>query len=123
MSIDVSQFRGSIPSDYFHRDVKIYEGNLPENLSGHVFIVAPYYRKQDRHLFVGEGVTIRWDLKPQEKKIKVHSKKLDTWDSFWHFIHGKLLPQAFFPAKLGFLGVSEIANTAIVNMDGRLIRD
>ena len=121
MSIDVSQFRGSIPSNYLCQDVKVYEGTLPENLSGHVFIVAPYHRENDRHLFAGEGVTIRWDLKPQGGKIKVHSKKLDTWDSSWHFIHGKLMPKAFFPAKLGLLGVAEIANTAIVNMDGRLI--
>ena len=121
MSIDVSKFRGSIPSGYSCKDVEIYQGTLPENLSGHVVIVGPYHRKNDRHLFTGEGVIIRWDLKPQEGKIKVHSKKLETWDSFWHFIHGKLLPKAFFPAKLGLFGVAEIANTAVVNMDGRLI--
>lgn len=122
MLIDiVRQFRGSIPTGYSCKDVKVYEGTLPENLSGHVFIVAPYHRANDRHLFAGEGVTIRWDLQPQEGKIKVHSKKLDTWDSFWHFIHGKLMPKAFFPARLGFFGVAEIANTALVNMDGRLI--
>ena len=120
----VRQFRGSIPENYVCKDVKVYEGTLPENLSGHVFIVSPYHRDNDRHLFAGEGVTIRWDIKPQEGKIKVHSKKLDTWDSFWHSIQlplGELLPKAFFPAKLGFFGVAEIANTAIVNMDGRLI--
>ena len=125
MSIDVvRQFRGSIPSGYWCKDVEIYEGALPENLSGHVFIVAPYHRKNDRHLFTGEGVIIRWDLKPQEGKIQVHSKKLKTWDSFWHSVQlplGELLPKAFFPAKLGLFGVAEIANTAVVNMDGRLI--
>ena len=121
MSIDVNKFRGSIPSGYLCKDVEIYEGTLPENLSGHVFIVAPYHRKHDRHLFTGEGVIIKWDLQPQQGKIKVHSNKLKTWDSFWHFIHGKLLSKAFFPARLGLFGVAEIANTAIVNMDGRLI--
>lgn len=121
MSIDVSQFRGSIPSGYLCKDVKIYEGTLPENLSGHVFIVAPYHRQNDRHLFTGEGVIIKWDLQPQQGRIKVHSNKLKTWDSFWHFIHGKLLSKAYFPAKLGLFGVAEIANTAIVNLDGRLI--
>jgi carotenoid cleavage dioxygenase-like enzyme len=121
MSIDVSKFRGSIPSGYLCKDVEIYEGTLPENLSGHVFIVAPYHRKNDRHLFTGEGVIIRWDLQPQDGKIKVHSNKLKTWDSFWHFVHGKILSKAFFPARLGLFGVAEIANTAIVNLDGRLI--
>lgn len=121
MSIDVSKFRGSIPSGSLSQDIKICEGTLPENLSGHVFIVAPYHRQNDRHLFTGEGVIIKWDLQPQQGKIKVHSNKLKTWDSFWHFIHGKLLSKAFFPARLGLFGVAEIANTAIVNMDGRLI--
>ncbi|MCU0536287.1 MAG: carotenoid oxygenase family protein [Hydrococcus sp. Prado102] len=121
MSIDVSKFRGSIPSGYLCQNIKISEGIWPENLSGHVFIVGPYHRKNDSHLFTGEGVIIKWDLKPEEGKIKIHSKKLKTWDSFWHFIHGKLLPKVFFPARLGFFGVAEIANTAIVNLDGRLI--
>ena len=121
MSIDVSQFRGSIQSGYLCKDAEIYEGTWPENLSGHVFIVSPYHRKNDRHLFTGEGVIIKWDLQPQEGKIQIHSNKLKTWDSFWHFVHGKLMPKAFFPAKLGLFGVAEIANTAIVNMDGRLI--
>ena len=121
MSIDVGWFQGLIPSGYWSADAKVYQGTLPENLSGHVFIVSPYHRQNDRHLFTGEGVIIRWDLKPQEGKIRVHSKKLVTWDSFWHFIHGKLMPKAFFPAKLGLFGVAEIANTAVVNMDGRLI--
>ncbi|WP_144863268.1 carotenoid oxygenase family protein [Hyella patelloides] len=124
MSIDVSKFRGSIPSGNLCEDAKIYEGTLPENLSGHVFIVAPYHRKNDSHLFMGEGVIIKWALQPQPGKIQVHSNKLKTWDSFWHWVQlplGKLLPKAFFPARLGFLGVAEIANTAIVNMKGRLI--
>ena len=121
MSIDVFQFRGSIPPNYLCKDVKVYEGSLPENLSGHVFIVAPYHRENDRYLFAGEGVTIRWDLKPQEGKIKVHSKKLDLFDDFEHFMHGKLMPKAFFPINLGFFGVSAIANNAIVNIDNRLI--
>jgi carotenoid cleavage dioxygenase-like enzyme len=121
MSLDVSKFRGSIPPGYLSKDVKIYEGKLPDNLSGHVFIVAPFHRENDRHLFTGEGVIIKWDLQPQEGQIKVHSKKLKTWDSWWHFIHGKLLSRAYFPAKLGLFGVAEIANTAIVNLDDRLI--
>ena len=98
------------------------KGTWPENLSGHVFIVAPFHRDSDRHLFAGEGVIIRWDLKAEKDKVKVHSKKLKTWDSFWR----KVLPiynlsQAFFPAVINPLGISEIANTAIVNMNGRLI--
>ena len=122
MSIDVSKFRGSIQSGYLCKDAEICDGIWPENLSGHVFIVAPYHRENDRHLFAGEGVIIRWDLQAENDRIKVHSKKLKTWDSFWR----KLLPiynlsKAFFPAVISPLGVSEIANTAIVNMNGRLI--
>lgn len=123
MPIDVNKFRG--PSKLANlSDAEIFEGNWPHNLSGHVFIVAPYYRKDDNHLFTGEGVVIRWDLQAQDGKIKVCSKKLETWDSFWHQLRlplGKFLPKVFFPARIGLFGISEIANTAIVNMDGRLI--
>jgi carotenoid cleavage dioxygenase-like enzyme len=123
MSMDVSKFRDSTKLANLSKDVEI-SGTWPENLSGHVFVVAPYHRENDRHLFAGEGLIIKWDLQPQQGKIKVHSKKLKTWDSFWHRVQlplGKLLPKAFFPAKFGFFGIAEIANTAIVNMGGRLI--
>ena len=124
MSIDVSKLRDSAQiADLREFDVEIYDGTWPEQLSGYVFIVAPYHRKNDRHLFAGEGVIIRWKLETQQAKIKVQSKKLETWDGFWRDtlppIHN-LLP-AFFPAVISPFGVSEIANTAIVNMDGRLI--
>ncbi len=123
MAVDVSKFRGFANLTGLSEDVEI-DKTWPENLSGHVFIVAPCHRKNDRHLFAGEGVIIRWDLQPQEGKVKVHSKKLNTWDSFWHSIQSplsELLPEAFFPARLGLIGIAEIANTAIVNMNGRLI--
>ncbi len=123
MSVDVSKFRSFANSANLCDEVEI-EGVLPENLSGHVFIVAPFHRRHDRHLFAGEGVIIRWDLQSQQGKVKVHHKKLNTWDSFWHSIQSplsELLPEAFFPARLGAIGIAEIANTAMVNMDGRLI--
>ena len=123
MLVDVSKFRSSANSTSLCKYAKI-EGDWPENLSGHVFIVAPCHRQYDRHLFAGEGVVIRWDLQPQQKRIEVHSKKINTWDSFWHLIRSplsELLPEAFFPARLGLIGIAEIANTAMVNMDGRLI--
>jgi carotenoid cleavage dioxygenase-like enzyme len=96
----------------------------PENLSGHVFIIAPCHRQYDRHLFTGEGVIIRWDLKPEAGKIKVYSNKLKTWGNFWNLIQSpltKLLPESFFPARLSLIGFAEIANTAIINMNNRLI--
>lgn len=123
MSIDVSKFRSFASSTNLCEDVKI-EGVWPEKLSGHVFIVAPFHRRHDRHLFAGEGVIIKWDLQPQQEKIRVYSQKLNTWDSFWHSIQSplsELLPEAFFPARLGLIGVGELANTAMVNMGGRLI--
>ena len=123
MSVDVSKFRNFVNSTNLYEDVEI-EGVWPENLSGHVFIVAPFHRQHDHHLFAGEGVIIRWDLESQQGRVKVHHKKLNTWDSFWHLIKSPLteiLPEAFFPARLGLIGIAEIANTAIVNMGGRLI--
>jgi carotenoid cleavage dioxygenase-like enzyme len=123
MSVDVSKFRNFTDSHSSYEDIEI-EGNWPDNLSGHIFIVAPYHRKTDRHLFAGEGVIIRWDLQPQGKKIRVQRHKLDTWDSFWHKIQSpisEIFPEAFFPARLGLIGIAEIANTAIVNLNGRLI--
>lgn len=103
-------------------DAKIIEGTWSENLSGYVFMVVPFHRENDRHLFAGEGVIIKWNLKAQNGNIKVHANRLRTWDSFWN---GKLpiynLSKAFFPAVISPLGVSEIANTAVVNMNGRLI--
>lgn len=125
MSVDITKFRSYTNTDNYCLDVEI-EGVWPENISGHVFIVAPFHRQHDRHLFAGEGVVIDWNLQPQQGKIKVRSKKLDTWDSFWHsnsvqLPFSELLPEAFFPARLGLIGIGELANTAIVNMNGRLI--
>ncbi|MCZ8050221.1 MAG: carotenoid oxygenase family protein [Microcystis aeruginosa K13-05] len=96
----------------------ITEGHWPENLSGYVFIVCPFHRKNDRHLFSGEGVIIKWDLQGKNNQVNVYSKKLKTWDSFWR----KVLPifnisQATFPAVVSILGCSEIANTAIVKLE------
>ncbi|MFM6899526.1 MAG: carotenoid oxygenase family protein, partial [Microcystis panniformis] len=96
----------------------ITEGHWPENLSGYVFIVCPFHRKNDRHLFSGEGVIIKWDLQGKNNQVNVYSKKLKTWDSFWR----KVLPifnisQATFPAVVSILGSSEIANTAMVKLE------
>lgn len=122
MSVDVSNFRTDVSSTSLSESIEI-KGNWPD-LSGHVYIVAPFHRPHDRHLFAGEGVIIKWDLQPQEEKISVHSKKLNTWDSFWHSFQSpisEILPEAFFPARIGLIGVGELANTAIVNMNGRLL--
>lgn len=117
MPVDVNKFRCSILADLAHHEATI-SGQWPENLSGHVFIVGPYQRIQsDRHLFAGEGVAIRWDLKPQDGKIKFHNKKLDTWDSFWRAVFPIFnLLKGFLPAVISPLGVSEIANTAILKI-------
>lgn len=123
MSVDVNKFRNFTNSSSLCEDIQI-EGDWADNLSGHIFIVAPCHRQTDRHLFAGEGVIIRWDLQPQEGKVRVQRQKLNTWDSFWHSVQSpisEILPEAFFPARLGLIGVAEIANTGIVNMDGRLI--
>lgn len=125
MSVDVKNFRSVANLTKFSLDAEI-EGVWPKSISGHVFIVAPFHRQHDHHLFAGEGVIIKWDLQSQQGKIKVHSQKLNTWDSFWHsnsmqLPFSELLPEAFFPARLGMIGVGELANTAIVNMNGRLI--
>lgn len=125
MSVDVTKFRSYTNTANCCLDVKI-EGVWSEDISGHVFIVAPFHRQHDRHLFAGEGVVIDWNLQPQQGKIQVRSKKLDTWDSFWHsnsvqLPFTELLPEAFFPARLGMIGIGELANTAIVNMNGRLV--
>ena len=125
MSIDVTKFKASSSLARLGEfEGEIYEQTKPwpEHLAGHVFIIAPYHRKNDRHLFAGEGVIIKWNLQPHQDKIKVQSKKLKTWDSFWRYILPKFnLSKAFFPAVISPLGVSEIANTAIINMNGRLI--
>lgn len=118
MSVDVNKFRNFTNSSSLCEDIQI-EGDWADNLSGHIFIVAPCHRQTDRHLFAGEGVIIRWDLQPQEGKVRVQRQKLNTWDSFWHSVQSpisEILPEAFFPARLGLIGVAEIANTGIVNM-------
>ena len=124
MSINISKFRSWTNSTSSSTNVDI-EGDWPD-LSGHIFLVAPFHRRHDRHLFAGEGVIYRWDLQPQQGKIQVKSKKLDTWDSLWHPIQApslisELLPEAFFPARVGLIGVGELANTATINLDGRLL--
>lgn len=123
MLVDVDKFRSSGDLTNLSVDAKI-EGNWPENLSGYVYIVAPFHRSNDRHLFAGEGVIAKWDLQPQDGKIRVKSRKLKTWDGFWHALSSplsELLPEAFFPARIGLIGVGELANTAIVNLDGRML--
>ena len=124
MSINVANFRSWVDSNSLSENVEI-EGEWPD-LLGHIFLVAPFHRPHDCHLFAGEGVIYRWDLQAQQGKIRVQSKKLDTWDSFWHSVQGsspisELLPEAFFPARIGLIGVGELANTATVNLDGRLL--
>jgi carotenoid cleavage dioxygenase-like enzyme len=123
MSVDVNKFRNFTNFNSLCEDIQI-EGDWPDNLAGCVFIVAPYHRKTDRHLFAGEGVIIKCDLQPQGGKVRVQRQKLNTWDSFWHSIQSpisEILPEAFFPARLGLIGVAEIANTGMVNFDGRPI--
>lgn len=123
MLVDVNRFRSSGDLTNLTVEAKI-TGKWPENLVGHVYIIAPFHRPNDRHLFAGEGVIAKWDLQPQENKIIVHSRKLKTWDGFWHALSSPLsdlLPEAFFPARIGLIGVGELANTAIINLDGRLL--
>lgn len=97
-------------------------GTWPENLSGHIFIVAPYHHAGERHLFGGTGVTIRWDLAAQDGKVTLHCKRVQTWDSFWQdWLPLTWRQRAFFPARMSLLGIAEPANTGVVNMDGRLI--
>ncbi|MBD2449514.1 carotenoid oxygenase family protein [Nostoc sp. FACHB-152] len=120
--INIKNFKRSPQQNTNGWEAEIIEGTWPNNLSGCVFMVSPYHRKQDRHLFAGEGVIIKWNLKAQNDQITIHANKLITWDSFWQ---NKLpiynLSKAFFPAVISPLGVSEIANTAVVKMDGRLL--
>ncbi|MBW4454242.1 MAG: carotenoid oxygenase family protein [Nostoc indistinguendum CM1-VF10] len=120
--VNIKNFKLSPEPNNNGWDAEITEGTWPNNLSGYVFMVAPFHRKKDRHLFAGEGVIIKWNLKAQNDKIKIHANRLRTWDSFWN---GKLplynLSKAFFPAVITPLGISEIANTAVVNMKGRLL--
>ncbi|MBD2128931.1 carotenoid oxygenase family protein [Microcoleus sp. ZQ-A2] len=97
-------------------------GAWPQELSGHIFVAAPYHQLGERHLFGGAGVTIRWDLAPQNGKVKLLCKRVNTWDSFWQ----DLLPltwrqRAFFPARMSLFGIAEPANTGVVNMNGRLL--
>ena len=123
MPVNVSEFRSWNEIPKLPQDIEI-EGEWPEDLSGHIFIVAPFHRSDDCHLFAGEGVAIKWDLKPQNGKITLQAKKIDTWDGFWNLLPSfvsNLLPENFFPAKVGIIGIAEQANTAIVEMDGRLL--
>ena len=131
MPINISKFRSwtKPSSSPVNIDVIKIKEDWPD-LSGYVFLVAPFHRRHDRHLFAGEGVVYKWNLKPQQQEksqqIQVQGKKLDTWDSFWHSttipsLLSELLPEAFFPARVGLIGVGELANTAIVNLNDRLL--
>jgi carotenoid cleavage dioxygenase-like enzyme len=118
-TVNVKNFSSSTLGE-FEAAIEIIKENWhwPEHLFGYVFIVAPYHRKNDLHLFAGEGVITRWSLKPQNNKIQVYSQKLNTWDSFWRFVLPIFnLSKGVFPAVISPLGVSEIANTAIVKLE------
>ncbi len=117
--INVKDFKRSSTGTF---NLPIVDGSWPENLKGHVVLIGPFHRDDDMHLFAGEGLVIRWDLQPQGNTIRVQSKKLETWDGFWHSVLPLYnLTQAFFPASISPLGIAELANTAVVNMEGRLI--
>ncbi len=116
--LPIQQFTRSSIGEF---EAKI-SGTWPEEISGYIFIAAPYHKAGERHLFGGTGVIIRWDLTPTNGSVKVDCQPLKTWDSFWQNILPITWEQiAFFPAKMSLFGIAEPANTGVVNMDGRLI--
>lgn len=96
-------------------------GAWPEAISGHLFVVGPQHRPQQRHLFVGAAAVVRWDLQAQGDQLQVHSAPLRTWDSFWQRVLPFIWRGGFFPMRSSFLGTAEIANTAVVNLNGRAL--
>ncbi|WP_035139550.1 carotenoid oxygenase family protein [Fischerella sp. PCC 9605] len=106
-------------SSFGQFDAKV-TGSWPNDISGHIFIVGPHHRPRERHLFVGTGVVVRWDLKAENGRIRVHSKPLQTWDGFWQELFPWTWKGGYFPASISLLGIAEIANTAVVKMDGRV---
>jgi len=131
MSIDVTGFRGSdfSKSDKSNKEQikksfngEIFFGNWPKELSGHVFIVGPQHRQDEHHLFGGTGAVVRWDLQAnQDGCLKVHWAPVKTWDSFWQKNFRRIWDKPVFPASISLLGVAELANTAIFNLNGRML--
>ena len=103
------------------------EGELPEDLLGHVFIVAPVgsvesgglpYKDGDSYLN-GDGMIYRLDFDPKNRQVKLKTriaKPLDyyvdkaTKDTFWGFRNHGLIRFSF------FLGARNELNTAFLPM-------
>ena len=110
-------FRGQGERD--HR-LAVLEGHWPADVAGSVFVVGPDKREPDGHWFAEHGLLERMSLVPDgEGRIAVAHRVIDTPISRLRARLGFLFRRVQF-MELSPFGVTNLANTNVAAMDGRL---
>ena len=109
-------------SDDFEFDLTSVTGSLPADLEGHLFVSVCAPRRDNAHLFAGEGLTLRLDF--GSDPVRITGRVNRTADYYVDvavagtvdaFTSGGIIRSS---PTLGFRGQ---LNTAILPMDGRLL--
>ncbi len=109
-------FTGSGPGD--HR-LDVVEGHWPDDLDGAVLIVGPDKREPGGHWFGEHGVLCRIDCRPgPDGRLGVRARRVDTRVARLRDRMPWLFTRVAF-AELSPFGVTNLANTNVVVLDGR----
>lgn len=105
--------------DRDHR-LEVTEGHWPTDLEGAVYVVGPDAREPGGHWFAEPGMIERIDLVPDRRgRIAVTHRAIDTPVARLRRRFGFLFAKVQF-LELSPFGVSNLANTNVVGIDGRL---
>lgn len=100
--------------------LEVVAGHWPEDLAGHVFIVGPDKRAPGGHWFGEPGLLCRIDLTPDDQgRIRVRRRRVTTPLSKLRDRFPRLFRKVLFTEVSPF-GVTNLANTNVAALDGRL---
>ena len=104
----------------FETDLEVIDGHWPEDLDGSVFIVGPDKRAPGGHWFGAHGLLCRIDVRPDgHGRIGVRAAAVDTPMARLRARWPRLFRRIEF-AELSPFGVTNMANTNVEPIDGRL---
>lgn len=116
-TLTTNLFRGQGPGD---DALEVVEGHWPTDLAGHVFIVGPDKREPGGHWFGEPGLLCRIDVTPDAQgRIRVRRRRVDTPVSRLRARFPRLFRKVQF-AEVSPFGVTNLANTNVAAIDGRL---
>lgn len=117
MGITTNLFRGS--GEGAHR-LEVLEGTWPTDMDGWVFIVGPDKREPGGHWFAAHGLLCRIDCAPDaEGRVPVRFARVRTPVERLAQRFPKLFTEVQF-AQASPFGVTNLANTNVQQIDGRL---